>query len=171
NPALVVAVVCAFVSRNALAAAPPARDQEARIRRVEGGLLPPVLVQGETLPEMSLREEMARRMVPAVSIAVIEGGTVAWTRAYGVIEARPSDSVPTETMLQAGSVSKPVAAMTALRLVEAGRLKLDDDVNHALRTWRIPPSDSSKDVLITLRMLLTHSAGLTVHGFPGYAST
>jgi len=168
---VVVALFCAFVSRDALAAPAPAGDQEARIRRVENGLLLPVLVQGEALSGMSLREEMARRKVPAVSIAVIDGGKIAWTRAYGVIEARSGDSATTETMFQAGSVSKPVAAMTALRQVEAGRLKLDEDVNRSLRSWHIPPSDSSKDVAVTLRMLLTHSAGLTVHGFPGYAST
>jgi CubicO group peptidase (beta-lactamase class C family) len=141
----------------------------ARIQKVERGLLPPVLIQGEKLPAMSLHDRMARWKVPGVSIAVIDGGTVAWARAYGVVAAGTGDSVTTETLFQAGSVSKPIAAMTALHLVEEGRLALDADVNQYLRSWKIPASDSAGEVPVTLRMLLTHSAGLTVHGFPGYA--
>jgi CubicO group peptidase (beta-lactamase class C family) len=72
-------------------------------------------------------------------------------------------------LFQAGSISKPVAALGALRLVEDGRLSLDDDVNRRLKGWKLPENDFTKDEKVTLRRILSHSAGLTVHGFPGYA--
>ena len=145
------------------------KEVEARVRRVEQGLLPAVLVHGEKHPGMLLEDRMRRWNVPGLSIAVIDRGSIAWARGYGVTEAGGTDSVTAETAFQAGSVSKPVAAMAALQLVESGALGLDQDVNRSLTTWRIPASDSSAGIQITLRMLLTHSAGLTVHGFPGYA--
>jgi CubicO group peptidase (beta-lactamase class C family) len=72
-------------------------------------------------------------------------------------------------LFQAGSVSKPVAALGALHLVEDGRLSLDDDVNQWLKQWKVPENEFTKDAKVTLRRILSHSAGLTVHGFPGYA--
>jgi len=165
----VATVLVTAVSGSRGAAAGP-RSADARVQRVARGLLPAVVIRGEKLSGMDLRERMQRYRVPGVSIAVIDGATVAWARAYGMREAGGTDSVTVETLFQAGSVSKPVAAMTALRLVESGRLQLDADVNRWLVSWRIPASDSSKGTAVTLRMLLTHSAGLTVHGFPGYAA-
>ncbi|MES2472544.1 MAG: serine hydrolase, partial [Pseudomonadota bacterium] len=73
------------------------------------------------------------------------------------------------TLFQAGSISKPVAAIAALKLVEAGRLDLDANVNSYLKGWKVPDNVFTADKKVTLRGLLTHTAGLTVHGFPGYA--
>jgi CubicO group peptidase (beta-lactamase class C family) len=146
-----------------------ARSEDPRIGRVEERLLPPILIHGEKHPGMRLQSRMQRWKVPGIAIAVIDGGKVAWTRAYGVTEAGSADPVTDETLFQAGSVSKPIAAMTALHLVESGALKLDEDVNRSLTSWKVPPADSLDGAAITLRMLLSHSAGLTVHGFPGYA--
>ena len=77
--------------------------------------------------------------------------------------------VTVETLFQAGSISKPIAAMGALRLVKEGKLSLDDDVNEKLKTWRVPDNEFTKDEKVTLRRLTSHTAGLTVHGFGGYA--
>ena len=74
-----------------------------------------------------------------------------------------------DTLFQAGSISKPVTAMAALRLVEAGRWSLDDPINDRLVSWKLPANDLQKDQHVTLRRLLSHNAGTTVHGFPGYA--
>ena len=78
--------------------------------------------------------------------------------------------VTTESMFQAGSISKPVAALAALHLVEQGKLSLDSDVNQTLKSWKVPASVVAPAAVVTLRELLTHTAGLTVHGFPGYAA-
>lgn len=78
--------------------------------------------------------------------------------------------VTSDTLFQAGSISKPVAAMAALHLVQQGRLSLDSDVNSALTSWKVPASTAAPGATVTLRELLTHTAGFTVHGFPGYAA-
>jgi CubicO group peptidase (beta-lactamase class C family) len=74
-------------------------------------------------------------------------------------------------MFQAGSISKPLTAMAALRLVEQRKLSLDVDVNKQLTSWKLPADPVAAGKPVTLRELLTHTAGITAHGFPGYAST
>jgi CubicO group peptidase (beta-lactamase class C family) len=74
-------------------------------------------------------------------------------------------------LFQAGSISKPVAALGALKLVEKGKLKLDENVNDELVSWKLPENEFTTDQKLTLRRLLSHSAGLTVHGFSGYELT
>ncbi len=118
----------------------------------------------------AIRTLMEKRDVPGVSIAVIDGGAIVRAQGYGVVEAGLSEEVSPGTLFQAASVSKPVAALGALRLVESGALTLDTNVNDALTGWKVPDNDFTAEEKVTLRRLLSHSAGLTVHGFPGYAS-
>jgi CubicO group peptidase (beta-lactamase class C family) len=113
-----------------------------------------------------IQAQMAQRQVNGLSLAIIQDGRID-ARAYGVT-ARGGALVTTATLFQAGSISKPVAAAGALRLVEQGRLSLDEDVNAKLKTWRVPENEFTQKEKVTLRRLLSHTAGLTVHGFPGY---
>ena len=114
--------------------------------------------------------EVARRLVeddvPALSVAVRCGPEVA-CHTWGA-RTFDGDAITERTLFQAGSVSKPVTAVGVLRLVAEGTLDLDRDVNEYLTTWRVP-SVGRWQPRVTLRQLLTHTAGLTVHGFPGYA--
>ncbi|HLO29353.1 MAG TPA: serine hydrolase, partial [Anaerolineales bacterium] len=87
----------------------------------------------------------------------------------GVSEAGTSNPVTGHTLFQAGSVSKAVTATGALVLVEQGQLQLDEDVNRRLKTWKVPENEFTKEHKVTLRQILSHSAGFTVHFFPGYA--
>jgi len=112
--------------------------------------------------------QMARRHVDGLSLAIEQDGRVVYARGYGVTDRRENRRVDTTTLFQAGSISKPVAALGALRLVEQGTLTLDDDVNARLTSWRVPASRFTATAPVTLRRLLSHTAGLTVHGFPGY---
>jgi CubicO group peptidase (beta-lactamase class C family) len=139
-----------------------------RIQRVENGLLPAFMIKGRTTA-MKLAERMADYKVPGLSVAVINDGKIEWARGYGVIEKGGGKSVTADTLFLAGSISKPVAALAALRLVEQGKLSLDEDVNLKLKTWKVPENEFTKEKKVTLRGLLSHSAGLTVDGFPGYA--
>lgn len=150
-------------------AAPEARGSGARIDRVTRGLRLPVEVRGRDPWRGRLRERMEAHHVPAVSVAVMEGGEIAWSRAWGWADS--ADGVPATpaTRFQAASISKPVAALAALRLVEAGRVGLDEDIEPLLGGWRIPRALAAGPEPVTLRGLLSHSAGLTVHGFEGYA--
>jgi CubicO group peptidase (beta-lactamase class C family) len=113
---------------------------------------------------------MAHYKVPAVSVAYFENGKIAWTRAYGFADLVARKSVTPETLFQAASISKPVAALAMLRLVQDGKLTHDEDVNAKLQSWRVPENEFTKNQKVTLRRIVSHSAGLTVHGFPGYAS-
>jgi len=114
-------------------------------------------------------QQMQKRNIRGLSLAVIENGRIVKAKGYGFTDRVSRNPVTTETLFQAGSVSKAVSAVGALRLVEQGRLSLDEDVNRRLATWKLPDSPLTKDEKVTLRRILSHSAGLTVHGFPGYA--
>ncbi len=141
-----------------------------RIQRVENGLLPPFQIKGEPSAKMNLADRMKHYKVPGVSIAVINDGKIEWQRSYGVKEAGKNEPVSVDTMFQAASISKPVAGMAALKIVQNGKLSLDEDVNKKLVSWKMPENEFTKEKKVTLRGLLSHGAGLTVSGFPGYAS-
>ena len=106
--------------------------------------------------------------VPGVSIAVIENYQVEWARGFGVLAAGRTQAVTSKTLFQAASISKPLAALGALLLVEQGKLSEDEDVNLLLRNWKLPENQYTSGHPVTLRELLSHNAGTTVGGFPGY---
>lgn len=114
-----------------------------------------------------LAAAMEQAGVPAVSVATITDGEVSDAAACGLTCAGESMMATQDTLFQAASISKPVAAATALRLVADGRLDLDESIAGRLRCWQVPANDSWQPRL-TIRQLLSHTAGLTVHGFPGY---
>jgi CubicO group peptidase (beta-lactamase class C family) len=111
----------------------------------------------------TLTARMAEAKVPAVGIAFIEDGKIKWVRAYGTPVAGATRPADARTRFQAASLSKAVAAAAALRLVDAGRLTLDDNVRPRLAEWTAAGTDA-----VSLRQLLSHTAGLSVGGYPGY---
>jgi CubicO group peptidase (beta-lactamase class C family) len=157
------AVVLAFAG--AARAAPSAADQAA-IAAMETRLTP--MSASHPGAEETLAARMAELKTPGVSVAFIEDGKVKWTRTYGVLAAGAPAPVTPDTLFQAASMSKAVAAAAALRLVDQGRLDLDSDINGHLKAWRVPDSPYTAEKKVTLRRLLSHTAGLTVSGFPGY---
>lgn len=132
-------------------------------------LIPPVLVQGEAPVRPRLSDRMAELHVTGASIAVIHDGAIQWARGFGLTRVG-GPPVTANTLFQAASISKPVTALAVLRLVQAGKLELDTDVNRYLKSWKIPSNTFTVEHPVTLRELLTHSAGVTVHGFRGYGS-
>jgi CubicO group peptidase (beta-lactamase class C family) len=114
-------------------------------------------------------DRMRDRDIVGVSIAIINDGVIVKARGYGFTNRSGASPVTADTLFQAGSISKPVAAMGALRLVQDGVLQLDEDVNTQLRSWKVPENEFTRDRKVTLRGILSHTAGLTVHGFPGYS--
>ena len=158
----------AAITLGTLAAQAPSTIEQ-RIERIQNGLLPAVLVKGEPVATTKLADRMAALHVPGVSIAVIHDGKIEWARGFGVTRVGGPPVTP-ETLFQAASISKPVAAMAVLRLVEAGKIGLDTDVNQYLKTWKMPENSFTAKTKVTVRELLTHTAGLTVHGFAGYAA-
>ncbi|RKI73095.1 class A beta-lactamase-related serine hydrolase [Corallococcus sp. AB049A] len=156
------------------AAAPPstmqwtARPSEsARVARVEARLAP-LALPGEKPQSLSVKRWMDLYRIPGLSVAVYDKHALVWSKTYGVTQAGGKEPVTLETLFQAASISKPVTALAALRAVEQGQLSLDANVNDALKCWKVPDNGFTREQKVTLRRLLSHSAGLTVHGFPGY---
>src|SRR5215471_362689 len=145
-----------------------ATDSAARLRRIEANAIEVPVPSGEAPVRLSLAELMKTYNVPAVSIAVIENFKIVDAKAYGVVSQGSTTAVTTRTLFQAGSISKPVAAAGALCLVQQGKLSLDEDVNLKLKSWKVPENEFTRDHKVTLRRIMSHTAGLTVHGFPGY---
>lgn len=137
-----------------------------RASAVERGLLPPVVTE-RTKP-MRIDDRLRHYRVAGVSVAVVDDGRLAWARAWGHSNSAQRVPMTAVTLLQSGSIAKPVAALGALKLVDQGRLALDTDVNHWLHTWRLPASPWTVERPVTVRGLLSHDAGLTVGGFGGY---
>lgn len=141
----------------------------AEIEQVENGLRNPVSFEGE--PLWTIQERMNHYGVPGVSIAVIKDFKVHWSKTYGVVDRASQEPVTSRTLFQAGSISKPVAAMAMLRQVQEGKLSLDQDVNTYLKSWQVPDHEWQSEEQVTLGRIVSHTAGLTIHGFPGYART
>lgn len=146
---------------------PALAHSSARLQRVEARAAD---LQGpsEASQSLSLADLMKAYNVPGLSLAVIENFKIVDAKACGLIEGGSSTPVTPRTLFQAGSISKPVAATGAMSLVQRGKLSLDEDVNKKLITWKVPESEFTQTEKVTLRRLMSHTAGLTVHGFPGY---
>jgi CubicO group peptidase (beta-lactamase class C family) len=112
-------------------------------------------------------DRMAHDHIPGLSLACIHNGTVEWTQSFGVVTLA-GERVTPETLFQASSITMPVTAVAVLRLVEQGKLNLDVDVSQYLRSWKLPTNSFTEQKKVTLRELLSHTAGITFQGFPGY---
>ncbi|SEM30226.1 serine hydrolase domain-containing protein [Streptacidiphilus jiangxiensis] len=139
-------------------------SDDVRVRRFEQSL---VLEADPTGRRRSIEEVMGHYNVPGVSVAIVHGGEIVHARGYGVADAHSGQAVDPSTRFQACSISKPVSCFGMLRMVHDGALDLDRDVNDTLRSWRVPQNSDWQPV-VTLRLLASHRAGLTVSGFPGY---
>jgi CubicO group peptidase (beta-lactamase class C family) len=135
----------------------------------EDALVPAVIIKDEAIATKSVPQRMTELRVPGVSFAAFRDGRIVWRYEGGVADIESGRRVDRYTRFQAASISKPVASAVVLALVSQGRLSLDTDVNQYLTSWKLP-SNEHTDVPVTLRRLLTHSAGTTVHGFRGYAA-
>jgi CubicO group peptidase (beta-lactamase class C family) len=160
--------LCAAVLAASLASPVTSGDAtDTRIRRVTLEMPPPVLVRGESQVVTSLAVRMAELRVPAVSIAVIHKGRIEWARGFGVTRW-DGPPVTDRTLFQAASISKPVFALGILRLADTGRVKLEANVNDYLTTWKVPDNPLTRQTPVTLRALLSHTAGINGQGFRGY---
>jgi CubicO group peptidase (beta-lactamase class C family) len=158
--------------------AEPSTDQDSAAvpLTLDTPLMPTLIVTNDELPaesERTLRRRMQSLAVPGVSVAVFRDYEVVWAEGFGWADVAADRPVTTETLFQAASISKPVAAMATLRLVEDGVLELDGDVNQRLVSWQVPGNEFTDPLdeprrPVTLRNLLSHTAGMTVSGFPGY---
>ena len=129
--------------------------------QLENGLSPALVVEGDVIPTFSISERMANFDTPAVSIAYAKGGEVVWAKGYG-------EGIDTETLFQAASLSKAVSATGMVSFALSNNIDLDADVAPLLPNVDIS-SINPEGRSVSLRELLSHTAGATVHGFAGYA--
>ena len=140
-------------------------DAAAMMARIEAPQVP----DRQGLDALTLEQVMRRFRVPGVSVAVIKDFRIHWAKAYGVADVSSGRLVRTDTPFQAASISKPVTALAAMRLVQDGAFGLDDDVNRHLKSWRVPASDFTRTHPVTPRSLMSHTSGADDgFGFPGY---
>jgi CubicO group peptidase (beta-lactamase class C family) len=145
---LIVGIVCAttFARAGQLQV-----DEAQDVARVERGLLMPVAIAGSRPRPMTLQSRMQHYHISMVSIAFFDASGIRWARAYG---AR------TDTIFQAGSVSKPVSAFGIMRLVQEGTVNLDENVNQILRGWKLPETALTVvHPVVSAGVKLTHPAG------------
>jgi len=155
----------AAVLATAAPLAQPSPDAAAMIARIEAPQVP----DRQGLDAFTLDQVMRRFRVPGVSVAVIHDFKIHWAKGYGVADASTGRTVRTDTPFQAASISKPVTALAAMRLVQEGRFGLDDDANRHLKSWRIPDGPLTRQQPVTPRSLMSHTSGADDgFGFPGY---
>ena len=139
------------------------------IDSMEHSITPPVVIRGEQHPPVSLAMRMSQLHINAVSIAVVRNRKLDWVRAYGFADKERNVVATPDTLFQAGSISKPLTALAALKRVDAGTLDLDRNVNGYLKSWKLPDNEFTVTHKVTIRNILNHTAGVTVWGFPGYS--
>lgn len=155
-----------MVAGCATADAPP-QPNDAHFSAISNGM-PDIPLTGEAPLRLTLSQWMEALAVPGVSVAVIDDYDVVWAYGFGLGDATTRAPMTSNTMLQAGSIAKPLTAIAALRMVEQGRLSLDGDINRSLTSWQLPNNEFTAQEHVTLRRLLSHTSGVTPGGFEGY---
>jgi CubicO group peptidase (beta-lactamase class C family) len=146
---------------------PSHRAEASETRDIFESLLRPTVHTGTE--RWSLAERMAHSHVPGVAIAILRNGKIGSVTGYGIRSAGRTSPVGRNTLFSVGSVSKIATAALCLKLVSLGLLDLDRNVDHWLKRWRVPAGPTGDNMVISLRMLLSHTAGFSVHGFEDIA--
>lgn len=144
-----------------------AQSLKEKINAVENSLTPSIIF-GDTIPKMNIEERMNATGIKGLSIAVIRNYKIEWAKGYGLADVEEKRRVTTDTRFQAASISKSLNSMGILKLVQMGKLDPDADINKYLTSWKFPYDSVSKNKKISTHNLLSHTAGLDIHGFPGY---
>ena len=162
---LIVSTVAALIASGSVFFAADDPSPAAMMARIEAPQSP----DRQGLDRLTLQQVMERFHVPGVSVAVIKDFKIDWAKGYGIADVESGMRVDADTMFQAASISKPVAAMVSLKAVQNGRFSLDQDVNTILKSWKIPEGPFTKERRVTPRGLMSHTSGTgDAFGFPGY---
>ncbi|MEH6535971.1 MAG: serine hydrolase [Psychroserpens sp.] len=160
-------VLLAIILLQSCQEAPTSDASIDMINKVETGLIAPIYIEGDST--WTIEKRMTHYGVPGVSIAVINNGKIEWTKTYGIMDKESKSPVTVKTLFQAASISKPVTAYGALTLVEKNKVALNENINTYLKSWKVPDNEFTKEKKVTIKNLINHSAGITVHGFLGYS--
>ena len=142
---------------------------EKRIEQVENNLAGWVLTGADD--RWTLEERMKKYNITGLSIAVVNNHQIEWARGYGFSSTLREKTVTEKTLFQAGSISKSLNSLGVLLLAQEKKLSLNQDINNYLSHWKFPYDSISSGKVITMIQLLSHTAGVTVSGFPGYKTS
>lgn len=151
-------------------AQPYTKDILQLIQQVENSLSP-TTIYGDTIPSLNVEARMKATGIQGLSIAVIKNYKIQWAKGYGWADVESGKKVTTETRFQAASISKSINSMGQLKLVQQGKMDPEADINQYLKSWKFTYDSLTGSKKITLYQLLSHTAGLDIHGFPGYKRT
>ncbi|MCX6259445.1 MAG: serine hydrolase [Bacteroidia bacterium] len=163
---LIITIYLGNCTTNAQAKKYPANVEE-KIKQVENNLAG--WVQTGNNDRWNLAERMKKYGINGVSIAVVHNYKIEWARGYGFADISEKRPVTEATLFQAASISKSLNSLGVLKLVQEKRLDLEADINKYLVSWKFPYDEKSNNKKITIANLLSHTGGLTIHGFPGYS--
>ena len=141
-------------------------DEE--IIAIENGLTKAFIRSTESVETYSIKERMEYYKIPGLSIAVVIDGKLRWSKGYGIANTNEGSKVDKNTLFQAASISKPISALAVLKLAEEGKINLDSNVNNYLISWKLDENGLTDKKEPTLRLILSHNGGISVHGFEGY---
>jgi CubicO group peptidase (beta-lactamase class C family) len=137
---------------------------------ISNNLFAAMQIAGEPREPSTLDERMAVHNVPGISVAFLRNNEIEWTLTVGVRDTATGAPVDVDTVFQAASISKPLFATTLMVHRQSEDLDLDADINSLMSRWQLPRHQWQDSEPVTLRRLLSHNAGTTVHGFRGYAA-
>lgn len=161
-----IIVLLLFIKFNTAKAQSYSKEVNKKINQVENNLSNWIHI--DKTPKWTLRDRMKYYNTKSVSIAVIKNYKLEWVKAYGFADSAENRIATTSTLFQAASLSKSINAIGLLKLAQDKRINLNEDINSYLKSWKFPYDSLSKGKKITTENLLSHTAGLTVHGFDGY---
>lgn len=118
--------------------------------------------------DIAVNKMMKKYKVPGVSVGIIKSGKLDTTFCYGLLQEQTKFGINPNTLFSVGSISKFVNALLVLKLVKDEKLDLDTDINKYLKDWKVETNDFTKKSPVTLRHILSHTAGFSVHGFGNY---
>ncbi|WDT85126.1 serine hydrolase domain-containing protein [Alteromonas sp. 009811495] len=159
---------CAEPETVTASSSPVEKTQEANLLKT--GLAGRIRIEGQAVNYQSLEQRQTHYNVPGVSVAFMRNGQLAWTMQSGVKDITTELAVDENTVFQAGSISKPAFAAVLMKYRQNNPIDLDTDINNLLTSWKLPEHEWTGQEAVSLRRLLSHTAGTTVHGFPGYAT-
>ncbi len=137
-----------------------------KIKEVENNITGRIILNDDQ--PSTIIERMAKYNLKGMSIAVIQDYKIVWAKGYGWADEEQKIPVTTETLFEPGSISKSLNALGILKLAQEKKIDLNTDINTYLTSWKFPYDSLSKEKKITLAQILSHTAGLSVHGFPGH---
>ncbi|MEP7236552.1 MAG: serine hydrolase domain-containing protein [Ferruginibacter sp.] len=162
-----ILTVCTSCAQNRQEEYSTSTSTNDTIKMVENNLSGPVQIQ-DSINTWNMEQRMKEKGINGVSIAVIRNYKIAWAKGYGIADKKANKPVTTQTLFQAASISKSLNGVGVVKLVQDKKIDLYTDINTYLKSWQFPYDTVSHGNKITVANLLSHTAGLTVHGFPGY---